>query len=151
MILGAISLSYMWRARMRANEASAVASLRVIHGAEQVYSLNYNLGFSETLDQLGSPAGGVPPSSDAADLIPSDLVSGRKSGYLFVYQAVGTIPAGLSKGKGKGLKKIRIVVYSVTAEPIQVGGSGIHYYYVDERGVLRIAAEKKATADSPPI
>ena len=150
--LAAIALSYMWRARMRANEASAVASLRVIHGAEQLYSLNYNLGVSETLAQLGPPAGGV-HSANAADLIPSALASGQKSGYLFVYRPVGTIPAGVAKGwaKGKGFKKIRIVVYSVTAEPIQVGGTGIHYYYVDESGILRIAAGKKANANSAPI
>ena len=138
-------MSYMWPARMAANEASAVASLRVIHGAEQLYSLNYDLGFSETLAQLGPPAGGV-PSANAADLIPSDLVSGQKSGYLFVYSPLGTIPAG-----GTGVKKIRVVVYSVTAEPIRVGGSGRHYYYVDETGIVRIAAGSKATANSPPI
>ncbi len=72
MTLSVIAISHLWRARLRANEASAVVSLRLIHTAEQTYSNTYEVGYSDT--QLcsarstcwlatGSPEGVARPGS----------------------------------------------------------------------------------------
>lgn len=158
--IAAISIATFRRAWVRANEASAVASLRLIHTAEQRYFDTYGGRFSDTLRELGPPVG-AKPSADAADLIPPDLASGQKSAYRFVYKPAASIPIGLSKGKGKaggkgeekgkGGRKKKAFLYSLTAEPMRVGVTGLNYYYVDETGVIRFAAGVQATGTSPPI
>lgn len=148
MTLSVIAVSYFWKARLQANEASAVVSLRVIHTAEQSYFNTYQVGYSESLEELGPPTDG-PASMDAADLIPADLTSGQKGGYVFDYRPLGVIPLGGSK-RG-ALKKITPVLFSVTADPVQVDGTGVNSFYVDESGIVRSAFRTKATANSPPI
>lgn len=145
--LAVISLSYVWRAQLRANEANAVVSLRIINTAEHLYFNTYGAGFSVTLQQLGPPAG-TSPSADAAGLISRDLASGRNSGYQLTYTAVSSI----STGQGKGLKKkIKAVVYSLTADPIHPKITGVRHYYIDESGIVRFSLKERATAASPPV
>jgi len=147
MTLSVIAISHLWRARLRANEASAVVSLRLIHSSEQTYFNTYEAGYSDTLLELGPPDSGL-PSMDGADLLPPDLVTGQKSGYVFDYRPVNTIPPA---GKGRTLKRIKAVVYSTTAEPIQLDGSGVNFFYVDESGVLRVSFRTRASPASPPL
>lgn len=150
MTLAAIAYTAVLSALVRAHEASAVASLRTIRNAEEMYFITYESGYSDDLEELGPPDPGDPPSEDAADLIPPDLASGTKSGYRFNYQKVGTIPSG-GKKKGKKKKKIKAVLYTVTAEPLRVGTSGNYFFYTDETGVIRSTYKKKASTSSPPI
>ena len=58
LIIAAIAIPNLMRARMSANEASAVGSVRSINTAEISYNAAYsNLGFATTLAFLGGPAG----------------------------------------------------------------------------------------------
>ena len=90
LIIAAIAIPNLLRARMAANEASAVGGLRTINTAEVTYFSTYNVGFG-TLAQIGTPAsGGCTASSANACLIDRVLTAGTKSGYTFVATPSGT-------------------------------------------------------------
>ena len=55
LIIAAIAIPNFMRARIAANEASAVASCKTLNGAEITYNSYYQQGFSSTLAQLGPP------------------------------------------------------------------------------------------------
>ena len=96
LIIAAIAIPNLLRARISANESSAVASLRTINTAQVTYITNYpTLGYSDTLLKLAQPQPGNPISSTAAGML--DWVLGcpaqpcRHSGYDFtIMNAVGT-------------------------------------------------------------
>src|ERR1039458_2215242 len=90
LIIAAIAIPNLLRARIAANESSAVASLRTINTAMISYNSSYpTVGFAAGLTQLsGTCTGAVVPSSATACLIDSTLASGTKSGYTF--NAAGT-------------------------------------------------------------
>lgn len=93
-IIAAIAIPNLLKARVAANEASAVESLRAIDSAQIGYLQVYpDLGtYACQLSYLGPPLGGGSANSTAADLIDVQLSSGIKSGYSF-YMAC-TPPAG---------------------------------------------------------
>src|SRR5580658_11291378 len=76
LIIAAIAIPNFVRSKMRANEASAVSSLRSITTANVVYSTTYEIGYSSTLAALGG-TGSVINSSNAG-LVDSVLSSGSK-------------------------------------------------------------------------
>ena len=78
-IIAAIAIPGLLRARMSANEAAAIGSLRVVNSAQQAYMASCGNGFfASSLTILGEPA----PTGDG--FISPDLgsaVSVNKSGY----------------------------------------------------------------------
>jgi prepilin-type N-terminal cleavage/methylation domain-containing protein len=93
LIIAAIAIPNLLRARIAANEASAVASVRTINTAMISYYSSYpSVGFAANLITLGpggvSSACPTPPTSTTACLIDGQLASGTKSGYTF--SAAGT-------------------------------------------------------------
>ena len=84
-IVAAIAIPNLLRARVAANEASAVQSLRAINSAQIGYLQVYpDMGtYACQLSYLGPPLGSTPVNSTAADLIDIQLASGIKSGYSF--------------------------------------------------------------------
>jgi len=84
-IVAAIVIPNLLRARVAANEASAIGSLRAINSAQIGYLQVYpDLGtYACQLSYLGPPMGSTPVNSTAADLIDIQLSSGIKSGYSF--------------------------------------------------------------------
>src|SRR5690349_22615105 len=80
LIIAAIAIPNLLRARIAANEASAVGSIRTINTAEMTYASRYpDVGYACDLARLGSGSGSS--SSNSAGLIDGMLASGRKSGY----------------------------------------------------------------------
>jgi len=138
MIIAAIAIPNLLRSRMGANEASAVGSVRTINTACVTYSITYG-GFPRSLDALGGMGNSAGPSAAAAQLIDSALQNGRKSGYFFYYAA------GDKDGSGN------IVSYTVTADPLTHGTTGIRHFFTDQTGVIRVDSTGTANADSPPI
>jgi len=130
LIIAAIAIPNLLRARMAANEASAVGSLRVINTAVVTYTAKYG-SLPPSLVVLGPPPNGS-ESANAADLIDSVLASGTKSGYVFVYQVHGT-------------------EYGVMANPATQGTTGTRYFFLDQTGVVRVETSHPASAESPPI
>jgi prepilin-type N-terminal cleavage/methylation domain-containing protein len=95
LIIAAIAIPNMMRARMSANEAAAVSAVRTITTAEVGYLTNYpTVGYAAQLSDLG--AGGAAPcvaSSASACLIDDSLATASaapgRGGY--VYTATGSL------------------------------------------------------------
>jgi type IV pilus assembly protein PilA len=131
LIIAAIAIPNLLGARMSANEASSVGSIRTINTACITYANTYSaIGYPATLANLG-PA--VNADSTAADLVDSTIVSGVKSGYNFVYAA------GTPDANGY------INSYTLNANPSAPGQSGIRYFYTDQSGVITYAYGTAAT------
>lgn len=138
-IVAAIAIPNLIRARMAGNEASAVGSLRAINTACVTYSTSYG-GFPLSLSTLGGTGSGVSPSASAAQLIDVALQSGTKNGYMFSYSAGNPDSAG------------NIDTYIITAAPVTPGTTGIRYFFTDQTGLIRAdASGRPADQDSTPI
>jgi type IV pilus assembly protein PilA len=137
LIIAAIAIPNYMRTRMRANEASAVQSLRNIATAELVYSTTYGIDFSDNLAKLSGT--GILPDQNNAGLIDEVLASGLKQGYLIVYTPLTTDAQG------------HPATYSVTADPQAPGNTGTRHFYTDQSCVIRANDSAPATASDPAI
>lgn len=119
LILCAIAAGRLHQARMAANQASAVASLRVIDTAQALYASSYpDAGYSPSLAQLGSNGSDCQSTSKTnACLLDSGLASGVRNGYVFEITGDGKIPS---------------FAYSVIAAPQAPGLSGQCTYTSDQ-------------------
>jgi prepilin-type N-terminal cleavage/methylation domain-containing protein len=133
LIIAAIAIPNLLRARMAANEASAVSSLRTVNTAEITFNATYpTTGFSPTLLALGGALGAAcVPAPATACLIDAVLANdgnpagSGKSGYKFTTGA-GTKAGGVNIG------------YTVLAAPITVNQTGIRAFCAEEDGVVRV-------------
>ena len=134
LIIAAIAIPNLLRAKIAANQASAVGSLRTLNTACIAYSTSYGQ-FPGTLVSLGPIASGGTASSSSADLIDSVLAAGTKSGYTFVYSVGGSNQS-----------------YTITATPITAATTGQNMYFTDQSGVIRTnTSGTGANASSTPI
>jgi type IV pilus assembly protein PilA len=123
LIIAAIAIPNLLRARMSANESSAVASIRTINTGEITYNSAYpNVGYAPALSNLGGASPCV-PSSTTGCVIASDLASGVKSGYLFSAVGAGGPPA---------------TQYYASAIPVTVNQTGIRSFCSFEDAVIRV-------------
>lgn len=134
LIIAAIAIPTLMRSTMLAHEASAIGSLHALNTACVTYSSTYG-SYPATLANLGPAAS---PSSAAADLIDSVLVSGAKSGYIFSYSAGPPTNTGISS-------------YSITANPADRGVTGQRGFYTDQSLIIRYNETGTASATDPPI
>ncbi len=133
LIIAAIAIPNLLRARMAANESSAVASIRTINTAEVTYNSTYpTVGFAANLLSLGGALGAAcVPKSTSACLIDSVLANngnpanGGKSGYSFTTGA-GTVAGGVTVG------------YTILATPVTLNQTGIRGFCAEEDGVVRV-------------
>src|SRR3989304_5867850 len=65
LIVAAIAIPNLLRARMAANEASAASALKLIGTANAGYAASYGQGYAGGLAQLGPPGGGCARISSA--------------------------------------------------------------------------------------
>ena len=122
LIISAMAVPNFLRSRMHANEASAVASLRMINTAAITYSITYpDLGFPAQLTTMGGANPCATASSAQACLIDGTLSQGNKSGYNFVWTGDGALPS---------------FSFIITGTPQVVGGSGQLMYCTDQTGVI---------------
>src|SRR3979411_649017 len=83
LIIAALAIPNLLRARIAANESSAVASVRTLNTAQiSYYSAYPKIGFAAALSNLGGTSC-APPSSTGACLIDTQLQSGTRNGYVF--------------------------------------------------------------------
>jgi type IV pilus assembly protein PilA len=138
LIIAAIAIPNLLIARMSANEASAVQSLRTIQSAETAYAITYPaVGFSATLAALsGASNSACAASSTQACLIDSVLASGSKSGYTFTWQGDGLTPS---------------ISYNINADPFVRGASGRRSFFSNYPGVIRWNDSGAATLNDPTI
>jgi len=95
LIIAAIAIPNLLRARIAANESSAVASIRTLNTAQISYNSAYpTAGYAVALSNLtGTCTGSTIPTSTSACLIDTQLASGTKSGYSFAMTGSGGPPA----------------------------------------------------------
>ena len=139
LIIAAIAIPNLLRARMQANEASAVASIHAINTAEISYSSAFpTVGFSATLPNLGD--GGASPcaaTSAASCYIDSVLSSGTKTGYVFTYvQDASSTPS---------------LGYTLNADPSNRGVTGQRSFFSNASNVTRYNTTGPAASSDAPI
>jgi prepilin-type N-terminal cleavage/methylation domain-containing protein len=137
LIIAAIAIPNLLRAKIAANEASAVGSMRTVNTSAVEYSTTYG-GFPTTLLSLGGPAGGTAAAS-SAELIDAVLASGSKSGYTFAYTTGATDSNG------------NVLAYTLTAIPTSVGTTGQRQFFTDQSGVIRYNVSGAASINSTPL
>jgi type IV pilus assembly protein PilA len=133
LIIAAIAIPNLLRARMAANESSAVASVRTITTGEITYQSAYpTVGYAPALTNLGGALGGAcVPSSTTSCLIDSVLsnngnpAGSGKSGYKFATGA-GTVAGGVNVG------------YTIVAVPLAINQTGIRGFCAMEDAVIRV-------------
>lgn len=125
LILAAVAIPNLLRARRAANEASSVASLRAIASGQMAY--RHTQGAYTTLAGLGSES-----------VIDNVLASGSKSGYVFQSDP-GTDPT---------------MEFTADAEPAVSSGiaaSGTRFYFVSQDQVIRFNVGAPADSTSSPL
>jgi len=139
LIIAAIAIPNFLRAKISANESSAVSSVHAIDTAEITYSTMFTtIGFSAALSDLGD--GGTTPCSVTATtscFIDRNLASGTKSGYTFTYvQNTASTPS---------------IRFTVNADPVTAGVTGQRGFFSDESNVIRAEPIAPATVNSAPL
>jgi type IV pilus assembly protein PilA len=139
LIIAAIAIPNFLRAKISANESSAVSSVHAVNTAEIAYSSMYStIGYSASLADLGT--GGVTPcpaTATASCFIDPALASGTKSGYSFTYVQNATSTPSIQ--------------YTINANPVIQSVTGDKGFYSDDSNIIRYNSTGPATSTSPPI
>ena len=86
MVMMTIGLPALQQSTKHANETSAISLLRDLNYYEAAYSAAYPThGFACSFRALGGTAGAGTPTAEAAQLLPEDLSTGKKSDYTFSF------------------------------------------------------------------
>jgi prepilin-type N-terminal cleavage/methylation domain-containing protein len=128
LIIAAIAIPNLLRARIAANESAAASGIRTINTAEITFNSTYPAtGYSASLVALGP--GGVavacpaPPTNLSSCLIDGVLASGVKGGYTYGYTPTGAAPA---------------TGYQVAAKPTTANSTGVRSFCSFEDAVIRV-------------
>ncbi len=121
-IIAAIAMPNYIRTRIQANEASAVASLRVILDAENSYNTQYYVYATD----IASLTNEVPPFLTGGDWLTP------KNGYM--YRVEGA-PSN----------------FAAYATPVEFSVTGWHGFRIDATGTIRYEVGVEATEASPAI
>jgi type IV pilus assembly protein PilA len=139
LIIAAIAIPNLLRARMQANEASAVSSIHAINTAEISYQTTFpSVGFSNALADLGD--GGTTPcagTATASCYLDPNLAVGTKAGYSFTYLSDTTATPS--------------VHYKVNVDPLNPGISGQRGFYSSEANVTRYSVTGTASSSDSPL
>jgi type IV pilus assembly protein PilA len=138
LIIAAIAIPNLIRAKISANEASAVTSVHAISTAEIGYLSAFpTIGYSVNLANLGdggaSPCPGI---STASCFLDPALATGVKSGYKFTYTQDGNTPS---------------LAYTLNADPQAYGLTGLSSYFIDQTNVIRYNTQTTAGPNDPPL
>jgi type IV pilus assembly protein PilA len=127
LIIAAIAIPNLLRARIAVNEASAVGSVRSIVTAEVSYSSTWGVGFGATIANLGGAIPCTASATTACVLDPIITVTGQKSGYKLTATGAG----------GAGTAVSPDTSFEAAAVPVTVGTTGQRTFCSDESGVVR--------------
>lgn len=136
LIIAAIAIPNLLRARIAANESSAASSVRQMATAEISYNSAYpTVGYSTSLASLG---GATPctPSQSSGCFLDNVLTSGTKSGYSFAAGAFGGPPTSS---------------FVVGAAPLSYGVTGQRAFCIVTEGVLRINVGVAGIVPAPDV
>jgi type IV pilus assembly protein PilA len=143
-IIAAIAIPNLLAARRSANEGSAIASMRTLHGGQMTYQATAGAGqYAGGNATTAAVAQSLVPLTqlNTSNLIDSVLASGTKSGYNF---------RGMNTASGVGTP----ATFFFTANPVTdadanaVTGTGYRCFGIETEGVLRYASESTAAAST---
>jgi type IV pilus assembly protein PilA len=127
-IIATFAIPNITRIRRQGNETSAINSVQTIVKAQLQYSSMYpQNGFACSLSALGGDSNGT-PGPQAAGLIPVDLATGHKAGYVFALVNCSKITVN---------NQDQYTSYEVTAVPEAVGKSGDRGFCSDDAGQIK--------------
>jgi type IV pilus assembly protein PilA len=137
-IIASIGVAQVLRARLVANETSAIGSMRTVNSAQMSYSASAGQGgFATALATLGSPCPGGTTAFIAAELnpaAPSATPAGAsgllKSGYIVDMTGNGIAGPGDCNGN------VTNGNYVATAVPRSVGASGDRGFNTNGSGTI---------------
>ncbi|MGO8985248.1 MAG: type II secretion system protein [Terriglobales bacterium] len=132
LIIASMAIPNLLRARMSANEASAVGAVRTLNTAQISYNSAYpSVGYAATLGALGGTSCS-PPGPASACLVDTQLASGAKNGYNFTLSGATGTPAAS---------------YEVIAAPAVPNQTGTRYFCSFADAVVRSAVTTISTCD----
>ena len=136
LIIAAIAIPNLLKARISANESSAVGTMRSVSTAAVQYSAQCPaLGFPANITVLGPGPG----DCTGAGIIDAVQVTNTKSGYNFAYAAGAANAAGVVTG------------YTYNADPINRGITGQRSFFLDQSGVIRYNQTAAAAVGDLPL
>jgi len=139
LIIAAIAIPNLIRARIAANESSAASSVRRIATSEVAYNSAYpTVGYAPDLASLGGPSTGCSPSSTTACILDSVVSSGSKSGYQLA-------AAGFNSGNGPNSS------FVAASAPISFNVTGFRNFCIVSDGVLREQPGKSGGLPAPDV
>ena len=143
-IIAAIAIPNLMRARLAANESSAIATLRTISSAQETFRSSIikdqdtdGLGEYGLLSEMcGTVAGPGMAAVASPPFLDPQVGSGNKSGYLFSVR-VGPTAVGAGGGAITPAISASEVVYDAFCHPIAYSRSGNRSFTIDASGVIR--------------
>jgi hypothetical protein len=136
LIIAAIAIPNLLRARTAANEASAVGSLRGLTTGEISYaSICPKIGFASSLTEMGPNGSACPEGKDQID---GTLALGIKNGYRFT--------PSTANFSGQAPE----TAFGWNADPISPS-AGTRHFFVDQTGVIRYSTTGQADEKSAYI
>jgi prepilin-type N-terminal cleavage/methylation domain-containing protein len=127
--------------RMTGNETSALASLKAINEACQLYYNTYT-SYPHNQSDLGPPQSG-PATKTSADMLDSVLAPpngtvASKSGYVFHYVPGAAEPSG------------NINTYTVYGDPENYSHTGVRRFYTDQHAIVRYTTDNSQPSAASP-
>ncbi|NUQ27287.1 MAG: prepilin-type N-terminal cleavage/methylation domain-containing protein [Acidobacteriaceae bacterium] len=141
LILMTLAIPQLTKIRRKANETSAIQSVRAIAQAQQMYASNYPAnGFACSLTALGGEDSSGAASPTSAHLLPPDLASGVKAGYTFAITNCTKVTVNNTD---------QYTSYEITAVPQQVGKTGDRGFCSDESQQVKYDAAGGTACTAP--
>ncbi len=132
-ILSAIALPSLLRARMSANETTAIGSLRAINSAQSIYAASCGSGFyASSLSRLGTP----PTVGGGDGFIGTDLRTDPsvKSSYTITLTHLSPHAGGAPASCNGAAAGNNVYSYFVTAAP--TAGGGVRYFGTNQGATI---------------
>ena len=126
-IVAAIAIPNLIRARISANETSAVRSIRVLNASLATYHELHQNQYPRDLSGL----------NDAN--LDAELARGQKFGYRFVYEAEDTDANGT------------LDAYTIHADPMVEDRTGIHHFFSDQTRLVRGSSGPAPASVQSPV
>jgi type IV pilus assembly protein PilA len=128
-ILMLIAIPTVGSLKKKANDLSAIQSIRAIQQAEMQYESTYpSNGYACSLPALGGDPSAGAPSPTGAQMLQGDLTSGFKSGYVFTIANCTKVTINSTD---------RFTGYTVIAVPQTVGKTGDRGFCSDQFGTIK--------------
>jgi type IV pilus assembly protein PilA len=138
LIIAAIAIPNLLRARIAANEASAASGIRTVNTAQVAFNSTYPAqGYAPDLKAMGPQGGCAPPTVGSACLLDAVMAKdpATKGGYVYKFIGDGKVP---SWG------------YTVSADPATPNQSGVRSFCSFADAVVRFTPSAALGGTCPP-